>query len=927
MLALLDDSSSESLARVLRSDQGEARLQSLIELVEETAPSEALVASQRLLALRELAVNYGDTRQIARCHRGRARALAYLGRYEDAIIESESGRAVAIGGGEGVEAARLLLASLHPLVELGRLDEAIAAGTTARNELDRLNEPALAARADINIGITLQRMERNEDALKCFARAGDAMDATDAAFGPLQSNRGESLVLTCDFQEAALAFESALHVFRDSGVALHAAIAEGNLGDLAMRRGLIGEALSRFEHARQAFESAGAATHLARVVAEQAEAKAFVGLDDEAFTDFTAAISMLDEQGQVLERSRAQHGLARLLIRLGRIDAAELHLQAASAGFAQLNHTETLARVDLERAALMLAGGQLDEASALANSSALKLQHESPDRALAQILLGRITAAQGRLGEAEALYDLADAIVGTLDIGLITAELAEARGDLHSLRGDHGSAAKHYMVSIELAERFRGSLHAQRFRMAAVGRARSVHERLLSALLDAAVRTVAQDTFLACERTRNRSLVEDSMATAAAIVRVDEQISPQDADLQEARSTVNALYSRLHDEVGQESTRQRLRVAEGRAAELESRRAAATSEPITTAEPMEARAIQSRLDEGTTIASFFVDRGSVLLHVLDRECLQLHERICPIAKVESLVEQLQFQIGRVVGRGDDSQRARRIGDRIDAVLVELFDLLLRPALKMIPHDGTLVIIPAGIMQQIPFAALRDGSTSLIERCEVVVCPSISLFGWLNDQPRRDTGTALVLGVADAQAPAIRDEAAAILECLSHKYDVVPLFRQDAHGEALLRQLPEASIVHLACHGRFDAARPHLSGLRLFDGWLPAWSLRHRGVGANLITLAACDSGLTTTSQGGEMHGLAREFLVSGAKNVLGTLWPVADEPIRGLLVNYYRELCRQHGRALTCLRVIQRDAIRRGVPVWDWAALSLIGAG
>ena len=926
-LNLLDGSPSNAFETILGSDDRTAQLQSLIELVEGTVPADAVLASERLLTLCELAEMCGELQQVARCHRGRARAFAYLGRYEDAIAECQTGRAIAIRGGAEVEAARLLLASLHPLVEMGRLDEAIDVGTMAREELDQLDETALAARADINLGITLQRMERNEEALECFTRASRALDVTDTAFGPLQSNRGESLVLTCDFPAARVAFESALRIFRDTGVALHAAIAEGNLGDLALRQGMVGEALRRFELARQALESVDAPTHLARVIAEQAEAKAFLGLNDEAITDFNAAVATLDQNGQVLEASRARYGLARLLIRLGRLESAEPHLLAASLGFAQLNHRQTLARVDLERAASMLAQGRQEEAAALVATARCQFLQGSPDAALAQVLLGRITMAQGRLGESESLLDLAASIVASLDIGLVSAELAEARGDLHSMREDHGSAAEQYRIAIDHAERLRGSLHAQRFRMAAACRSADLHGRLVSALLDAGVSTVAADTFLACERTRNRSLVEDSMAPSSGTTISSWPVSPHVEALQEVRGTINALYSRLHEDVGLESIRERLRLAEQQAAELESRLAAATDQSIVRAEPMTARTIQGCLDDRTAIVSFFVDRGSVLVHALDREHLQLHVNICSVDEVESLVEQLQFQIGCVVAREGESDRVSRITRNIDTLLTDLFDLLLRPVRNILPAGGRVVIIPHECMQRIPFAALREGTSSLIEQCEVVVCPSVSLFGWLDAQPRRITGTALVLEAADAQSPAMRVEAEAILDCLRRDHEVVALLGPDGQREAFLGTVSRASVVHVACHGRFDADRPHLSGLRLADGWLPAWSLRQQGLRANLITLGACDSGLTSTTRGGEMHGLAREFLAAGARNVLGTLWPVADEPIRGLLTGFYEQLSRQNGRARASLSLVQRQAIRSRVPVWDWAALSLIGAG
>ncbi|MBT4768277.1 MAG: hypothetical protein HOO04_07940, partial [Phycisphaerae bacterium] len=98
-LNLLDGSPSNAFETILGSDDRTAQLQSLIELVEGTVPADAVLASERLLTLCELAEMCGELQQVARCHRGRARAFAYLGRYEDAIAECQTGRAIAIRGG------------------------------------------------------------------------------------------------------------------------------------------------------------------------------------------------------------------------------------------------------------------------------------------------------------------------------------------------------------------------------------------------------------------------------------------------------------------------------------------------------------------------------------------------------------------------------------------------------------------------------------------------------------------------------------------------------------------------------------------------------------------------------------------------------------------------------------------------------------
>lgn len=94
--------------------------------------------------------------------------------------------------------------------------------------------------------------------------------------------------------------------------------------------------------------------------------------------------------------------------------------------------------------------------------------------------------------------------------------------------------------------------------------------------------------------------------------------------------------------------------------------------------------------------------------------------------------------------------------------------------------------------------------------------------------------------------------------------------------------PELSVLHLACHGRFDAGHPERSGLVLAGagpsgaalvGVDQVAALALEGV---VVTLSACSSGLTAIREGDEATGLATAFLRAGAAAVVAAQWPIAD---------------------------------------------------
>ncbi len=103
----------------------------------EEAERLAVVQLSRGLAATDLVVTLADaagsklTR--ARARRGRVKALAYAGRFDEALADCWAATQLAEDAGVGIEAARCRLVSMQALAELGRFDEAIAEGTRARH--------------------------------------------------------------------------------------------------------------------------------------------------------------------------------------------------------------------------------------------------------------------------------------------------------------------------------------------------------------------------------------------------------------------------------------------------------------------------------------------------------------------------------------------------------------------------------------------------------------------------------------------------------------------------------------------------------------------------------------------------------------------------------------------------------------------------
>ena len=121
------------------------------------------------------------------------------------------------------------------------------------------------------------------------------------------------------------------------------------------------------------------------------------------------------------------------------------------------------------------------------------------------------------------------------------------------------------------------------------------------------------------------------------------------------------------------------------------------------------------------------------------------------------------------------------------------------------------------------------------------------------------------------------------------FDVAPA----ARVEAACARAARRAYIHFACHGVYEADAPQESGLELADGRLRLVDLlegRCDLSAARLVTLSACEAGVTDVSRGNaeEYVGLPAGFLVAGVPCVVSSLWAVDDLAGTMLMERFYR---------------------------------------
>lgn len=253
----------------------------------------------------------------------------------------------------------------------------------------------------------------------------------------------------------------------------------------------------------------------------------------------------------------------------------------------------------------------------------------------------------------------------------------------------------------------------------------------------------------------------------------------------------------------------------------------------------------------------------------------------------------------------------------------------------------LLIVPHGVLGQVPFAALQDSASGhyLAQDFSILELPSASALFVL-----RGAGAPEWAGRAEAFAPFPENLPASIREvrALRQAFPGAAIrLGEDASEREVRRALASPQIIHLATHGILNAQNPMFSRIELArprvpssdnDGRLEVHEVLGLEVKSPLVFLSGCETGAVEQWTADPVRGvgeltLAQAFLAAGADNVILTLWRIDDIGAAALAGRFYARLGSvQPAEALAAAqREMMRDSLYASP--YYWAGYVLSGSG
>jgi CHAT domain-containing protein len=883
-----------------------------------------------------IAEQLGDKESMAKALRAKANTLYAQGENARAVDLHQQAVTLFDVLGKTSEVARTLSGSIQPLLLMGEYNRAFAAAERARKIFADEGNTWRLARLDINIGNIYYRQDRFAEAIACYERAYHGLPAKEDPEGVavVLTNMATCYISLSDFSKALETHEKASKFSQEHGMPLLKAQADYNIAYLYFLRGEYSRAIEMYRARRLAFKKVGDLYHLALCNLDLAELYLDLNLAGEAAELAQQAHDGFHNLRNGYEDAKSLAFSAMAASQQGHaFQALQLFSQAREL-FVKEKNRAWPSLIDLYRALVFFNEGRFFEARRLGSEAleALRTLNLANKAVMAELLLARIALRTDNIRQAAVHCEAALQNASDLQIPMLAHAAHLLMGNIHSAQNDREKAYASYQAAREALESLRSGLHREELKIAFIKNRLEVYEDLVELCLARSTQPASLEEALGyIEQAKSRSLMDLFVRPARAASAQDSGQSELVRSIRDLREELNWYYSLIEREQLQPEAPSPDRIAnlqrQARTRENDLLRMlheasesdaeqAGLQRPTNVPVP----AILARIPAGTLLLEYFRIRDRILVCLLGRETLQIFP-VTLESRVANFLRLLQFQLSKF--RLDPQYLSAFQSSLVQATqahLAELYNELVSPIRAQL-RCMHLVFVPHGLLHYVPFHALFDGKSYLVDQFTVSYAPSASIYALCQSREGNSSGPSLVLGIPDPLAPAIAEEVRALTDVLPR----AELFLGQQASESTLRSKgPVSRIIHIATHGYFRKDNPMFSAIRLGGSFLSLYDLYQLRLPVELITLSGCATGLNVVAAGDELIGLARGLLHAGAQSLVLSLWDVHDQSTAKYMRIFYRHLGEGNTKP-AALRAAMLE-LRQSYPhPYQWAPFILVG--
>ncbi|HSK73052.1 MAG TPA: hypothetical protein VK892_15240, partial [Pyrinomonadaceae bacterium] len=452
------------------------------------------------------------------------------------------------------EAANTQVAKLIALAMLGRYEQAIECGENTLEILEKFGDELTMGKIEKNLGNLVARRELNWDAEKYYLSAHRRFRKIEniEELAMCENSLANTYAELNDFRRAEKFYDQALAKARKAGMAVTEAEIEASLGNLALFRGRLGEALRFLELSRRKYETLKMPHQTAIADLEIADIYLELNLAEEAFSIYKKVADELSRLKLQGEEARARANFSRAAVVLQKTEAAKRQLKKAEKLYISEKNEVGRAIVKIMQAKLAISQKNYREALNFAKQAEKLLADSSNFRQqlTAQWLHGEALRNLNKNAKAEDLLEKTFAEAVQQEQPVLAQAAQTSLGKLFAARKNYRKAENHFKKAVNTIETLRAPLPAEEFRMAFLADKLAPFENLAKVYL---AENKTEKAFLTIEKARARSLTETLQSLEEENQNLENEKlenSPQNKELAEKllslREELNWFYSRLN---------------------------------------------------------------------------------------------------------------------------------------------------------------------------------------------------------------------------------------------------------------------------------------------------------------------------------------------------------------------------------------------
>lgn len=333
-------------------------------------------------------------------------------------------------------------------------------------------------------------------------------------------------------------------------------------------------------------------------------------------------------------------------------------------------------------------------------------------------------------------------------------------------------------------------------------------------------------------------------------------------------------------------------------------------------DPLDLPNLQKHLPADVAVLQFFPTEDTLYTFAMTKDSFRLQSSAVSAQDLDSLV----------LGYLRAVRRNLATDDQLAAQSRKLYEVLIAPSVGSLAGKSSVVVIPAGRLHGLPFAALLDErGEPLVQKWRLLELAKSTDLARLSQSSSGPIESVVAFANATGDLPAAQVEGEKVVTM----FPKGKLFEsKDATKANLLSYGSGAQVLHLATHGEWnidDSLQNYLTmagSQKMAQEEIFQLSLEN----TSIVVLSACNTAMGEGSEKGYVASLAEAFWLAGSHSVLASLWAVNDRSTSLLMETFYQRLQAGDDKA-QALRAAQQAvrAVKGFEHPYYWAGFVLFG--